>query len=80
MIMLGFFFSFFAGTTTEASWRNQKPKPNAFMLFLKQQRKLLPSEMQQNGSGAVNLLLGKRVKVFLVSADQCSKKNPVILV
>lgn len=50
------------------------------MLFLKEQRKLLPSEILHNGSGAVNILLGKKVKVFFSSADHYSKINPAILV
>lgn len=50
------------------------------MLFLKEKREQLPAEMLQNGSLGVSTLLGKEVKVFLVSADEYSKTNAGILV
>lgn len=41
-----------------------KKPPNAFMLFMKEQRPTIPPELWKQGSGVVNTILGKKVKVF----------------
>lgn len=41
-----------------------KKPPNAFMLFMKEQRPTIEPELWKQGSGVVNAILGKRVKAF----------------
>lgn len=48
------------------------------MLFLKEKRKLLSSEILQNGNGVVNAHLGRMVRAVQLSAHQYYKKNPAI--
>lgn len=41
-----------------------KKPPNAFMLFMKEQRPTIEPELWKQGSGVVNAILGKRVNAF----------------
>lgn len=41
-----------------------KKPPNAFMLFVTEQRRTIAAEDWKRGSGAVNAILGKMVTVF----------------
>lgn len=57
----------------------KKKPPNAFMLFLKEQRANVQAEVGWRGSAALNTILGQRVSVFdpYVWDTQCYKLDHV---
>lgn len=58
--------------------RHIKQPLNAFMLFLKEKRKLPSPEILQKGNRVVNAHLGRMVSVFQLPAHQYYKMNPAI--
>lgn len=53
---------------TERSLKSQgyiKKPPNAFMIFMKEQRATVSPEIRRQGNGAVNTFLGGKVRLLL---------------
>lgn len=55
-----------------------KKPPNAFMLFMREQRPKVEPELRKKGSAVVNTVLGQRVSVLYVWDSQCYKLDQTV--
>lgn len=56
-----------------------KKPPNAFMLFMMEQRSKVEPELRKKGSAVVNTVLGQRVSVLYVWDSQCYKLDQTVV-